>query len=101
MGSFQTLENGNSIVSWGYNPSFVEYNKDGDVVLDIQRGQLGEGFKDDMFSYRVNKRQWKGFPTWPPSIAVDAPNRTTMNASVFVSWNGATEVATWAVVSSL
>ena len=99
MGSFQSLANGNVMTGWGYNPSFVEYNKKGEPVMDVQRGPIGVGFKNDMFTYRVNKRQWKGFPTWPPSIAVDAPNRTTLNASVYVSWNGATEIAQWAVVS--
>jgi hypothetical protein len=52
-----------------------------------------------MFAYRVNKGDWKGNPSWPPSVAADAPNNSTLNATVYVSWNGATEVASWAIVS--
>lgn len=100
MGGLHSLDNGNVIVSWGDNPSFVEYKSDGTPVLDVQRGQIGVGSVPDMSAYRVSKHQWKGYPTWPPSIAVDAPNRTTLNASVYLSWNGATEVASWAIVSA-
>lgn len=36
---------------------------------------------------------WKAAPPWDPSIAVEG-------AVAYVSWNGATEVATWVVVST-
>jgi hypothetical protein len=99
IGGMQEMDNGHVMVSWGYNPTFVEYMKDGTPVLDVQRGTIGNGFQSDLFAYRVSKHAWKGEPSWPPSIAVDAPNRTTLNASVFVSWNGATDIDKWAVVS--
>lgn len=98
MGGFQHLDNGNVLLGWGYNPSIVEYKPDGTPVLDIQRGKIGSSLSD-MFAYRVNKHDWKGVPRWPPSIAVDYPARSTVNGTVFVSWNGATEVKEWIVVS--
>ncbi|KFA77631.1 hypothetical protein S40288_08781 [Stachybotrys chartarum IBT 40288] len=100
MGGLQPLESGHVVVGWGYNPTFVEYTADGKPVMDIQRGKIGEGYQADMFAYRVAKGKWVGRPTWPPSVAIDAPERTTMNATVFVSWNGATDVAKWAILAS-
>ncbi|CAM1505125.1 Fc.00g107620.m01.CDS01 [Cosmosporella sp. VM-42] len=100
MGGFQTLDNGNVILGWGYNPSFVEFKPDGTPVMDLQRGTIGNMTYNDMFAYRVNKHDWFGRPTWPPSAAVDAPNKTTLNATVYLSWNGATDIAQWAVFAS-
>ncbi|KAL7822045.1 ASST domain-containing protein [Trichoderma gracile] len=101
MGGYQSLSNGNIMTAWGYNPSFVEYAPDGTPVLDVQRGPIGgEEAVPDMFAYRVHKGDWKGQPSWPPSIAVDAPNNNTYNATIYVSWNGATEVSSWAIFAS-
>ncbi|KAM5376294.1 hypothetical protein ACJZ2D_005665 [Fusarium nematophilum] len=100
MGGMQTLENGNVIVGWGYTPSFVEYAPNGTVVMEAHRGKIGQGFQADMFAYRAHKGNWTGRPPWLPSAAVDAPHRTTENATVFLSWNGATDIASWAVLAS-
>ncbi|OTA08012.1 hypothetical protein A9Z42_0089470 [Trichoderma parareesei] len=101
MGGYQSLSNGNIMTAWGYNPSFVEYAPDGTPVLDVQRGPIGgQEAVPDMFAYRVHKGDWKGQPSWPPSIAVDAPNNNTYNATIYVSWNGATEVSSWAIFAS-
>ncbi|KAH7023972.1 ASST-domain-containing protein [Ilyonectria destructans] len=99
MGGFHTLDNDNVIIGWGYNPGFVEYTPDGKPVLDFQRGKLGEGFQADMFAYRVMKHDWIGRPRWLPSAAIEAPHRTTENATVWLSWNGATDIASWVVTS--
>ncbi|KAH7170043.1 ASST-domain-containing protein [Dactylonectria macrodidyma] len=98
MGGFHSLDNGNVIIGWGYNPGYVEYTPDGKPVMDIQRGKLGEGFQADLFAYRVSKHDWTGRPRWLPSAAIDAPHRTTENATVYLSWNGATDIASWVVV---
>ena len=101
MGGYQTLENGNALVAWGYNPGFVEYKPDGTPVMNVQRGEIGNGFLLDMAAYRVSKHNWVGRPKWPPSVAIDSTIGTTKNATIHVSWNGATEVAQWAIVSKL
>ncbi|KAF7559154.1 hypothetical protein G7046_g5008 [Stylonectria norvegica] len=98
MGGVQALKNGNFLVGWGYNPGFVEYKPDGTPVMDVQRGMIGHGFFRDMFAYRVNKHDWKGRPTWPPNVAIEAPRRTTEDTTVYLSWNGATDISQWAVV---
>ncbi|KAF4974036.1 hypothetical protein FZEAL_9029 [Fusarium zealandicum] len=100
MGGLQVLDNGNVMVGWGYNPSFVEYAPNGSVVMSVQRGRLDQGFQADMFAYRAHKGNWTGRPSWLPSAAVDAPYRTTRNATVYLSWNGATDIASWAVLAS-
>ncbi len=99
MGGVQLLKEGHTMVAWGDNPSFVEYNKAGQPVMDVQRGLLGVGFQEGMYAYRVSRHRWQGEPSWPPSVAVDAPSKSTSNATVYVSWNGATDVAQWAIVS--
>lgn len=99
MGGLQLLREGHAMVAWGDNPAFVEYNKAGQPVLDVQRGRLGEGLQNGMYADRVSRHRWQGEPSWPPSVAVDAPFKSTTNATVYVSWNGATDVAQWAIVS--
>jgi hypothetical protein len=99
MGSMQILGSDNILLGFGANPGIAEYTLDGIPVLDIQRGSIGVGEVVDMRVYRVSKHNWTGMPTWPPSIAVDASTRTTRDATVYVSWNGATEIASWVVVS--
>lgn len=97
MGGMQTLPNGNVMTGWGYSPGFVEFTQQGDLAMDIQRGKLGDENIPDMFAYRVTKGNWTGRPSWPPSVAMDAPHRTAENATLFLSWNGATDVEKWAL----
>ncbi|EHK41518.1 hypothetical protein TRIATDRAFT_175178, partial [Trichoderma atroviride IMI 206040] len=100
MGGYQTLGSGNVMTGWGHNPGFVEYTSDGAPVMDFQRGIIGSDVLADMFAYRVNKGDWTGRPPWPPTMAADAPNASTVDATVYVSWNGATDVASWAIFAS-
>lgn len=100
MGGIQMLKGGHAMVAWGDNPAFVEYNKDGVPVMDIQMGKIGVGLQDGMNAYKVSRHRWQGEPSWPPSLAVDAPSRSTANATVYVSWNGATDVAQWAILAA-
>jgi hypothetical protein len=100
MGAYQQLDSGNVLISFGHVPGFVEYKQDGTPVFDVQRGKLRVGNLADMFSYRIFKHDWVGNPTWPPSVAVNVPGNTTSDATVWVSWNGATEVDKWVVLAS-
>jgi hypothetical protein len=54
-------------------------------------GSLALGIK----SYRALRFPWNGHPETPPAIAVAA--RSSGRASVWASWNGATNVAAWRV----
>ncbi|KAL9616218.1 MAG: hypothetical protein Q9160_008891 [Pyrenula sp. 1 TL-2023] len=100
MGSIEPLSNGNHFVGWGANPTFTEHSPDGlngTTVLDVQfkpwRADVGSAGS----SYRVFKLDWAGFPLQPPSVAVEGNG--TASATVYVSWNGATEARRWALVS--
>lgn len=94
MGGMQIIPgSGNALAGWGWTPSIVEYSPDGEVALDIQKGRVGGGRQSDMFAYRAFKAPWSGRPTWPPSMALDKDE-----GAVYVSWNGATDVAAWRVV---
>ena len=103
MGNIQPLTgygvpDGNIIIGWGSNPSVTEHSKDdGSVVMDIQVGPYAPGFLigESATTYRAYKNNWVGTPNTRVSISSD------WNAQqIFVSWNGATEVRSWAIVSS-
>jgi hypothetical protein len=81
MGNAQRLPNGNWFVGWGTDPHFTEYEPDGTVVLD---GGLPEGGQ----CYRTFRFPWIGHPEEPPALV-------RHGETLYVSWNGATEVASW------
>ncbi|KAI0016334.1 hypothetical protein F4780DRAFT_798391 [Xylariomycetidae sp. FL0641] len=96
---------GHALVAWGQNPAYTEHAPGGEVVMDVQRGQVGLRLDHGVagvVAYRAWKADWVGRPRWPPAIAAvrhhgDDPaagNRT----AVYVSWNGATEVAEYALL---
>jgi hypothetical protein len=84
-GSFQTLPNGNRFVGFGAEPFFSEFTDAGRMVFDAQLPQ-------DDGSYRVYRFPWKATPRTRPDAVVNA-------GAVYVSWNGATEVARWQVLA--
>lgn len=89
-GSWQPQSNGNALVGWGLNPTFTEATTSGETVWDVQYGRWNDNAT--IGSYRVYKHDWVAYPRWDPSIAVQA-------GDVYVSWNGATEVKFWDLVS--
>jgi Arylsulfotransferase (ASST) len=88
-GNLQRLPNGNWLVGFGGLPNFTEYNSQGQITYDA-RFPTGEN------SYRVYREPWSGQPTEPPAIAASATGTTT---SVYASWNGATTVASWQLLT--
>jgi Arylsulfotransferase (ASST) len=91
MGSCQLLPNGNVVVGWGTNPYFSEFSADGKLLVG---GQMTKGNP----SYRVFSADWTGHPTDKPTV-VAKKRKTGGKATVYVSWNGATEVVSWRVLS--
>jgi hypothetical protein len=88
-GNAQPLPGGNWMVGWGGLPNLTEFNAQGQVIYDAQlpRGE---------FSYRVYREPWRGEPSEPPAIVA----RTTGTATgVYASWNGATDVASWQLLT--
>jgi hypothetical protein len=81
-GNMQKLANGNYLVGWGHQPYVTEFGPHGKPLLDFRFGRSG------VDSYRAYKFRWAGRPHSRPSIAVDGD-------TLYVSWNGATEVRSW------
>ena len=89
-GSMQLLPGDRALVGWGAEPYYTEFDADGSVIMN---GQLPNGDQ----SYRAFTGDWAGYPADKPAVALRAnPSRGT---AVYVSWNGATEVATWRVLA--
>jgi len=91
LGNTELLPNGNVMVGWGSHPNspFTEYTHSGHKLLDASFPKPDE-------SYRALVEQWTGLPSTNPSGAV----RTSKGkATVYASWNGATEVAKWRVLA--
>ncbi|KAI0485483.1 Arylsulfotransferase-domain-containing protein [Xylaria cf. heliscus] len=94
-GSFQQLGSGGAFLGWGANPTFTEHTASGECVLDVQFDVWSE--KGYPVNYRAFKMNWRGYPTWDPEIAV-VPAAADGEFTVYVSWNGATEVAHWQIL---
>ncbi|KAI0432918.1 Arylsulfotransferase-domain-containing protein [Xylaria sp. FL1042] len=92
-GSHQITRSGNVFLGWGANPTFTEYSPSGECVLDVQFDiwRPNQGYP---INYRAFKMNWKAYPTWDPQIAVLGTD-IDRQYKVYVSWNGATEVAKW------
>jgi hypothetical protein len=88
MGNAQQLPDGGLFVGWGTDGSFTEFGPRGGVRLD---GRFAEG---DV-SYRAFRMPWASRPTGRPAAAVLSNDDGTL--TVYVSWNGATEVVRWRV----
>jgi hypothetical protein len=85
MGNAQVLRNGNVVVGWGGIPYVTEFHRDGGVRFD---GRLPRGG----MNYRAFRLPWVGRPQDPPRLV---SRRTAGRRRLYVSWNGATEVAAW------
>jgi hypothetical protein len=88
LGSDQLLSNGNTLVGWGSQPYFSEYSRSGKLILDAALPIANE-------TYRVYLEHWIGKPSYPPKGAVRTKGS---HATVYASWNGATQVAKWRVL---
>jgi hypothetical protein len=89
-GSLQLLPGGNAFVGWGSEPYFSEYGANGGLRFDAH---IAGGSN----SYRAFRARWQATPAQPPAIAAERlAHKTT---GIYASWNGATEVETWNVLS--
>ena len=88
-GNVQELPGGDDFVGWGQQPYFSEYNSKGEVVFDGR-------FVGNNSSYRAYRFPWIGTPSTLPSVTASTAGTST---SVYVSWNGATQVSSWRVLA--
>jgi hypothetical protein len=96
-GNTQTLPGGGLFVGWGSEGRFTEFSTGGDVVFDATFAPAD--------SYRAYRFEWEGRPTEPPDVVVAPLDEAAgggdgdRQLGVAVSWNGATQVATWRVLA--
>jgi hypothetical protein len=88
-GNYQQLPDANDLLGWGQQPYFSEYGTHGQLLVDGR-------FVGNTSSYRVYKFSWQGQPKVPPAVAASTSKNTT---TVYASWNGATTVSAWRVLS--
>jgi hypothetical protein len=88
-GNSQVLANGNVFVGWGSRGSFSEFAPDGTLLLD---GELPSSSD----TYRAFRHRWVGHPPTQPRLAA---RRRADGSTLWVSWNGATEVRRWVVLA--
>ncbi len=87
LGSVQMLPGAGMFVDWGDACRFSQFAADGQLLLDGRMVRTAP-------SYRAFLHPWAGHPAEPPAIAA---RHRDGGAIVYVSWNGATEVASWTV----
>jgi hypothetical protein len=90
LGNMQVLPNGNVFISWGGAPIISEFSHEGELLFDAH-------YPPNVESYRAFRFPWKGHPTEAPALVAESgPEK---KVTLYVSWNGATEVATWEVLA--
>ncbi len=87
MGNVQRLSNGNSMIGWGTQPKLTEVQAGGSVALEMLLGSI---------TYRVFRFPWSGMPSEAPRAVVQADGNPTA-ATVYTSWNGATDISSYDV----
>jgi hypothetical protein len=88
-GNLQLLPNANVFIGWGSAPFISEFSYDGKLLFIAQ-------FPPDVESYRAFRFPWKGHPTDSPAVVAESGPEDKV--TLYASWNGATEVASWQVL---
>jgi hypothetical protein len=92
-GNAEFLSNGHVFVGWGANPYFTEYDANGQVLFDAMIGRRGApGTEAD--TYRAYRFDWSAQMADTPAISTLAGT-----GKIYVSWNGATDVARWELLA--
>jgi hypothetical protein len=89
-GSTQALPDGDVFLGWGQQPYFSETNSRGQQDFDAH-------FTEPTSSYRAYRFPWSAQPPTTPALALTPQPNGTM--TLYASWNGATDVASWRVLS--
>ncbi len=89
-GNLLSLPGGDWLMGYGGLPNFTEYDASGHVLLD---GTLGKNVQD----FRTYIAPWSGQPATAPAVVARSGVGGTI--AVSMSWNGATEVASWRVLA--
>jgi EmrB/QacA subfamily drug resistance transporter len=90
MGDTEPLPNGNVFVGWGSEGYLSEFNSAGKLLFEAE-------LPGPDLTYRATLGQWEGSPLTPPAAVA---RRSGAGTKVYVSWNGATNVASWRVLAA-
>ncbi|GME27807.1 arylsulfotransferase protein [Neofusicoccum parvum] len=89
-GNTQILPNGNFFNGWGSIDAVSEHAPDGTPLLYATWGAY------PVMNYRAWSFNWTAAPKTEPALYAFSKNATSAApTSIFVSWNGATEVQSW------
>nr|POE86519.1 hypothetical protein CFP56_46703 [Quercus suber] len=81
-------------IGWGSSAAFSEFSLDGRLLCETHFGASWLFFWERVKSYRASKvprEEWKATPSaWGPAAEI-------RGNTLYVSWNGATEVAYWSL----
>jgi hypothetical protein len=89
-GNLQALGNGDWFVGWGQEPFLSEFGPEGQLLFDAHLPPHEQSYRDFRFA-------WTGAPAHPPTFAFQPAGAGA--GTVYASWNGATEVASWRVLA--
>jgi arylsulfotransferase ASST len=90
-GNVQALAGGDWMVGWGQAGYLSEVSAAGQVLFNAHLPPSWE-------SYRTFAFGWSGRPVSPPALAVVPAPGAPGGATVYASWNGSSEVASWQVL---
>jgi hypothetical protein len=88
-GNMQVLPNGDVFVGWGRAVSFSEFSHDGKLLFDARL--IGDP------SYKTFRFPWSARPADRPAAAAERTSEGEVR--LYASWNGATNVASWEVLT--
>jgi hypothetical protein len=89
-GDVQQLSNGDVFVGWGEVGIEDEFSPTGALTFQLQ-------LVGSTSSFRGYRYVWNGQPVDAPAVSAAAPIGGT--SQLYVSWNGATDVASWTVLA--
>jgi hypothetical protein len=89
-GNMQVLPNANMFIGWGRALAFSEVSGDGELLFDASLPPKNN-------SYRAFRFPWDEHPNDEPAAVAERVSEAEVK--IYVSWNGATQVAAWEVLS--
>jgi hypothetical protein len=95
-GNVQLLEKSDGpdhiFIGWGASAAFTEHSPSGDLLCETHFGASWLFYFERVKSYRAFKTfDWRATPdAWDPEARIE-------DDDIYVSWNGATEVAFWSL----
>jgi hypothetical protein len=91
-GNMQLLPDGNCHIGWGEHAYFSEHTADGTPVMYAKVADRAS----NVMIYRSNKYNWTAQPLTKPALwTYSRVGNRRSGMRFYVSWNGATEVASW------